>query len=315
MDHTVELTNAVMGIFTIEKFKVDAAGVEIPGSRHLPVPSFRNLITNGGLDRMGDNPDWLTWAQVGSGSAPPLVTDSALVSRVAGSDTVVSSSPGTTTIAPYYTWMRKTFRFAAGVATGNLSEVGISWLTTGALFSRALILDSGGLPTTITVLADEVVDVTYEFRFVAKTDDETGSVTFTGSIGGTYDWTMRSVNVTSSSDNNGWNISFNGLSAAYIGFNDAARRAFNGVMGTITDVSPTGTAAAISVAPLAYVPGSYERKFTVTAGLSDANLAGGIRSMRARMGIGSYQWQFDPAIPKTAADILSLTVVQRWARA
>src|SRR5690606_8917143 len=133
----------------------------------------------------------------------------ALGSRIASSNTVPSNTAGTTSAAPYYTWMRKTFRFAAGVATGNLSEVGISWLTTGALFSRALILDSGGLPTTITVLADEVVDVTYEFRIMAKTDDETGSVTFTGSIGGTYDWTMRSVSVATNSNNNGWNIAFN----------------------------------------------------------------------------------------------------------
>src|SRR5690606_22565095 len=104
----------------------------------------------------------------------------------------------------------------------------------------------------ITVLADEVVDVTYEFRFMAKTDDETGSVTFTGSIGGTYDWTMRSVSVATNSNNNGWNIAFNGLTAADIGINASARQAFNGVIGAITDVNPAGTAAAILVAPLAY---------------------------------------------------------------
>ena len=288
----------VAGYFTLS---TDKRGV---------IAEFPNLITNGGLDRMGAFADWLSWCQVGSGTTAPNVNDSALASRIAGTNTVFTSANGAQSSPPYYAWRRNTYRFAQGVATGNIGEVGVGWATTGSLFSRARVLDSGGDPTTISVQADETLDVTYEFRYYPKTTDDTGTVTLTGNIGGVYDWVMRASNVTTE-----WQITQGGTNQGFVG--GATFR--TGEIGAVTQ-SPAGTASALlAVTPASYSNGSYERAFTVTAGLAVANLSGGIRSLYLRVGIGTFQFRFglqgtDATIPKTADDVLSIIVKHSWAR-
>lgn len=279
------------------------------------IAEFPNLITNGGLDRMGGFDDWLTWCQVGSGSTAPNVNDTALVSRVAGTSSVVSPLSGVQSTPPYYTWNRKTFRFSEGAAAGNLSEVGIGWASSASLLSRALILDTLGNPTTITVLADESLDVTYEFRFYPKTTDDTGTVTLTGNIGGVYNWTMRAANVTSNDNGFGWNIAQNGTNMGRIRSGTALLG--GGDIVAITGLPPAGSSVGITAA--SYVPGSYERKFTFTAGLTQANIAGGVRCGLFPMGIGMFQIQFglqadDSKIPKTSDGILSMVIKHSWGR-
>lgn len=275
------------------------------------IAEFPNLITNGGLDRMGASADWLSACQVGSGTTTPNVNDSALASRIAGSNLVVATASGAQSSLPYYAWRRNTYRFAQGVATGNIGEVGVGWATTGSLFSRARVLDSGGNPTTISVQADETLDVTYEFRYYPKTTDDTGTVTLTGNIGGVYGWVMRASNVTTD-----WQIAQGGTTQG-----SAATAVFRtGEIGAVT-ASPSGTlSGAIAVSTSAYSTGSYERAFTVTAGLGEANLVGGIRSLFiSPMGLGAFQFRFglqgtDATIPKTNQDVLSIIVKHSWAR-
>ncbi|HIQ53190.1 MAG TPA: hypothetical protein EYH51_08015, partial [Pseudomonas pachastrellae] len=181
------------------------------GTKRVLADWFPNLITDAGLERMASNSDWLGYCQVGSGNNPPNVLDTALANRVGSSNTAQASASGAQAEEPYFCWQRRTVRFAEGVAAGNLSEVGMGWTSSGNLFSRALILDSEGNPTTITVAADEILDVTYEFRFYPRLTDVTGSVTLTGNIAGTYDYVMRAASVTSSSSSSGWYIAGTGI--------------------------------------------------------------------------------------------------------
>lgn len=278
------------------------------------IARFPNLITDAGLNRMGDNVDWLNWCQVGSGSAAPANGDTSLQSRIAGSNTVQAQTGGAQPSAPYYVFRRKTFRFAEGVAAGNLSEVGVGWATTGSLFSRALILDSLGDPTTLTILADEILDVAYEFRFYPKTTDDTGSVTLTGNLAGTYDWIFRAANVNNANAASGWEVQSSGTSAGSVNASPAGSGALSGNIGAIT-ASPAGTVSDI-LAPVAaaYVASSLERTFTASIGLDKGNVVGGIRSLQLKLGIGYYQIQFDPAIPKTSSDLLTLNFKHTWAR-
>ena len=284
-------------------FKIEA--IRPDGTRRVLADWFPNLILDGGLDRMGANDDYLSWCQVGSGSTAPIATQTALVNRIAGTNTIQANVAGAQSSAPYYGWTRRTYRFAAGVAAGNLSEVGVGWATTGSLFSRALILDGGGSPTTITVLSDEVLDVTYELRRYPGTVDLTGTVVLDGV---THNWVSRAAGVTSSE-------MWGGLSAMALDW----ARAFNGNIGAVTAGTPSGTSGALSVTPLAYSSGSYTRAVTVSAGLNDSNLSGGIRSIliypsSSNAGVGSYQIQFNPAIPKDNTKVLSLTIQHTWAR-
>lgn len=272
---------------------------------------FPNLITNGGLDRMAVNSSYLTHCQLGTGTATPTVADTALQARVAGTATVISTTSGAQPTPPYYARVTNTYRFAEGVAAGNLSEVSVGWATTGSIFSRARILDSGGNPTTITILSDESVDVTYELRYYPKLTDSTGTVVATGNLGGTYGYTVRAANVTSNSSDTGWNITSLGVAQN----NTGSRLAYSGAVGDVTG-SPAGLTAGGIPGPVTatYVNGSYTLDLTFTAGLTSSNLAGGIGAFRFKVGIGAYQVGFSPSIPKTASDILTITFRLTWAR-
>ena len=180
--------------------------------------------------------------------------------------------------------------------------------TTGNLFSRALILDSGGTPTTITILADETLDVIYEWRLYPKETDNTGTVVFTGNLGGSYDYILRSAYLGVAQGNGIWN-----MLASYSNIGGGAY-CYNGDIGAITSL-PSGTAGSNpSIVANSYVNGSYERSYTISFTLAQGNLSGGIRSVKFNAGQTLQQIQFDPAIPKTANDIVSFVVKISWGR-
>lgn len=306
----INLNTKCEGWFNLSVFKVDESGKEVQGSRKSPVPPFRNLITDAGLDRMGNNADWLTWCQVGSGSTAPSFGDTALVSRVSASQTIQANQISAQSSEPYYVARTNTYRFSAGLAAGNLSEVGIGWSSTGSLFSRALILDALGSPTTITVLSDEILDVTYQFRQYMPTVDGVDTLFLRGQ---SYQVQSRALAVTTASDS-GWSIGVSGTSAATSG-TGILNSAFTGGVGTITASSPQGTPLpSSSITPSNYSTGSLQREAVIFFNNSSGNNPAGIGSIRAKLGIGLYQFGFTPNIMKTAEDTLSLTLRHSWAR-
>lgn len=308
----INIENECEGWFSFSAFRVDSSGNEIPGTRRKPVPPFRNLITNGGLDRMGDNADWMNWCQVGSGSSVPVATDTGLVTRIAGSNTQQAFTTSAQTSAPFYLASVKTFRFAAGVAAGNISEVGIGWASAGSLFSRALIRDGLGNPTTITVLADELLDVTYEFRQYPPSVDSSATINLRGVD---YTYTGRAIAVNSFTPGQSWGWVAAGASAGQTTQLSSLRSAYPGPIGSVTANIPSGTPSpSDSQTALAYSAGSYAREHVIFWGNSSGNIVDGIGAIRLVMGIGAYQFGFSPKIPKTSDDTLSLTFRHSWAR-
>lgn len=279
---------------------------------------FKNLITNQGLEYLGNTSGYLTACQVGTGNTAPANTDTGLATYLAGSSTIHSTSQAAQGSAPYYVARTNTYRFAAGVATGNISEVGIGTAPTGSvLFSRALILDGGGSPTTITVLADEVLDVTYQLRIYPPTTDVTPAVTDSGPAGTEHTFTVRAARVTTAVDNSsGWGTLSTGRHIGDSG--SVGMTAYNGSIGAVTTV-PSGTSdGAASVTPAAYVGASLERLQTHVFGLDDGNLSGGISAISWTHGRGAggcWQAGISPAIPKTASETLSITTKVSWSRA
>lgn len=322
----IHIPGAAAGRFMIEKFKIDKEGNEVPGSRHVAVPWFNNLILNVGLDLIGTSVNamgpTLTACRVGSGSTTPANTDTALVAQVASTTTIAASAQGVQSTAPYFGWFRKTFRFNTGVATGNLSEVGVATAATGGtLFSRALIVDGAGTPTTISVQADESLDVTYELRLYPPTADIPWSATISGT---TYSGVVRADSVTSSlSWNSGgpvWQMdaSSNSLKGVILATTQGMT-VYNGTLGAVT-ASPSGTSSAVdlspaaAVTPAAYTTGSYQRSHAVLIDLAQGNVAGGITAFRITTGIGRYQFSVSPALAKDATKRLTLNVTFSWAR-
>jgi hypothetical protein len=162
-----------------------------------------------------------------------------------------------------------------------------------------------GAPTTITILSDETLDVSYSFRFYPKLIDDIGTTIFTGNIGGSYDWIFRAAQVGTVN----WVTAAARLNMGIV----TSALLKTGDIGTITN-EPGGIVATPTTAALSYVNDSFERGFTISAGLTVANLVGGIRSFVATFGIGKFQLQFDPAIPKTSSDLLSFVIKHSWGR-
>lgn len=150
------------------------------GSRD-QVADFKNLILDVGLDAAmtaGSLDAQMLACRVGGGSTPPAVTQTTLVNHI-GSTTGQYQARAFSFSSPVAT--RTTyFRFGAGAAAGNLSEVGVAPAASGNMWSRALILDTLGQPTTITVLPTETLDVVYTLRLTLSTAAVPGSFVISG---------------------------------------------------------------------------------------------------------------------------------------
>lgn len=306
MNTDLNINTAAAGRFQIEAFKVDQNGDEVPGSRRIAADWFPNLITDSGLNRMGAASDYLSYCIVGSGSAAPASTDTALQARVASSSTKNSDINGAVA-SPRYGWRRIVYRFATGLAAGNLSEVGVGYSDT-AVFSRALILDGNGNPTTITVLADEVLDVTYELRFYVSEADVSFNVVISGT---NYACVCRPANL---GENIGSQIGYQ----IEINTSDRANgvKAFaTNVLGPVTgQPSSESDAYTLAFTNNPYVNGTFYRSHVVTANLNAGNAPGGIGSIRVDNNFCDWQINFTPKIPKDATKILTLNVRSAWSR-
>jgi len=280
-------------------YKLEIGGADRP--RRIAADWFPNLITDQGLDYMATNSSRLGYCQVGSGSSAPSNSDTQLSSRIAGTSTTTSVVSAIQPSEPYYASRTITYSFSAGVAAGNISEVGVGAASAGSLFSRALVLDGSGNPTSITVLSDEVLYVTYQLRYYVPTVDSSGTVNISGV---NYSWVGRARLATSSDQ---WLIGMETQSAD--------SQSSNGTISVITgDITGT-TSAPTSNNASPYVNGSHSLNYTLLWGLTKGNLSGGISAIASKCGNASYQIGFSPAIPKDSTKTLSIVLTHSWSRA
>lgn len=296
-----ELKTALAGRYKIEAVKAD-------GSRRLLADWFDNLITDNGLNAIGHGADWFTGCSVGSGNTAPANSDTSLVSLVATTTTITTTTGANSGGLPWFGSQTVVYRFPIGSATGNLSEVGIG-ATSTSLFSRALILDGGGSPTTITVLSSEALDVTYQLQQFSPASDVTGSVTIAAV---SYAYTVRAANANAG----GWTVRPVGDRGGVL---SSGVTVYNGSIGTVTG-SPSGTSAAGGTASLGtYTDGNFFVDSTLNLGLADANVSGGISAIMCTMGslnasLGQYQYGFSPALPKDSSHTMTLVIRHSWTR-
>ena len=281
---------------------------------------FDNLITNGGLDALATNQNFARYCQVGSGSTAPTAGDAALVNKIGAVDKGLAwcstNLAGAASSSPYYQYQRIVYTFIEGTATGNISEVGVGWGATGNLFSRALVVDSYGNPTTITVLSDEKLIVTWEFRYYPIETDQTGSVTFTGNIGGTYNWTIRPALATTVKKQHiyphTWHVAATMNMAT--GYNFTLYASTNAIAIITSEPNPGGSGSGYDISATAgsYTAGTYTITLTLSASTAQANI--NIKSILVLWGPTCIQIGFSPAIPKTSSDTLSITLSRSWGR-
>lgn len=299
-------------------------GVKIAGEYNLVITRgdgtveetgwFHNLILDQGLDRIGSSnsvSEIARYVQVGSGNIAPAVTQVALQTFVAGADGGSSAVSYTNEGSPLYaTLFTYDYAFGQGAVVGNITEVGIGWAASGStLFSRALILDNLGVPTSITLVAIDQLTVFYRLKLVPPLTDTTSSVTISST---TYNYTGRVSSVGS--------FAVWPFAPDYLNQPDGAWvQSAGSVLGPITG-SPTGgtfQSSTVAVARLSYSPGTYYRDSTFSWPITQGNVPGGIQCIIFIWVPASamrFQYRFDTPIPKTNTRVLTMTVRLSWAR-
>ena len=312
---------AAKGFYTIKKYKV---GFKEPVQ---VVGPFENLITDWGLTRIASGTVGSSYMYVGSGTTPPVVGDTKLGSYIARTDLDNGISTLRDTVGPAY-WAQSsiTKRFAAGVATGTLTEVGFG--TDGSLppsatynlFSRALIVDGSGSPVAITVLSDEYLDVTYTIRVYPPLTDATSVINISGT---SHTIVTRGLNypaevaVQLSAVNYRLGFSGQGLGSvvAYSGTAAGTPPALAAMTEPyMLNLGPQSNLTTSSIT----TPSTNTVSQVISAGLGEANLSYGIRGLRATIsGEGlqySTQSTVTPAIMKTSSSILTFGMTYSYAR-
>ena len=298
----IELKNELSGYFTVSKGTDPDNMVE--------VASFPNLITDAGLLRYGYSTDFIKYCNIGSSSTTPTVSDTTLINRLYYSESALSENTGANNTDPNarYVYRRRTIRFNPQGVPYTIAEVGFGWNTTGSVFNRALIVDGGGSPTTISVLDNEYIDITYELRLYPPTTDSTGTLTPTGKDVVPRNWTARAAG-------DFGNISYNGVAWSVNGgafLQDIT--AYGGTIGPLFSIPTALINYANGVRSSTINPVipeiTYSRKFSLTEG----NNALGIKSLLAT-GVGYYyQIGFDAPFMKTNTDEITFTFKISWGR-
>lgn len=309
------------GHFTV--FKGKCVNGERDRSTEKKVAEFDNIITDLGLDHVGNVGDYLGYCHVGTGTATEVVGDTALGSFVAGvqdSADVSETYKSVRGSSPYYSTAHHKYEFGEGVAEGNIAEIGISdQITTGSLFSRARVKDGGGSPTTISVLSDEYLDVFYELRMYPDhvSGDGSGTITITGV--GSVGYTIRAAKVTTydNMDGVGERAGLNTVST-----NRGKAYSSDAALGAVT-AEPTATDSEADALPdssaASYSDTNYYRDLTFVWGLADGNVSdgggAGIKAIMVHTSFGSYQILFDTLITKDNTKIFEFDIRIGWARA
>lgn len=287
---------------------------------------FDNLITNSGLDALMDGTippgnvvqnsfgnDKNLYCAMGTDSTAPAASDTSLGAEISPAvDNRTRNSGGfpVGTIAyvagpPDYHRITGTWVFGTTQANGNLTEIGLFTASSaGTLFTRQLLKDGGGSPTTLIKTSSEELRVIYEFRCEPAQSDVTGVVTI-DSID--YDYTVRPRDA----DGLG-GTSWGGYVTAGSFWNSTSANHAAGyetqTLSSRTGNGPSGAASSCSSCSVSsYSSGNYYRDYTAIWQAVQGNFAGGFGSVTflASQNIGGHAavWQISFAAVSGGATI------------
>lgn len=279
------------------------------------VGPFSNLITNRGLNQIGTSGGWATHCYVGTGTVPPSESDTTMSAYKTTSNSLISTlnTPGS---AP--DWIcrsSRTFVFNAGTISSNITEVGVGWAVSpvNSLWSRELIVDSGGNPIAITVLPTEILEVVYTLSLRVPQSDFSGSFTLNSIV---YNYIGRAQSASA------WRVGND--TPMYGPYMGDVRIAGATISASIAG-EPTGSFAAGSPSSnnLAYVDNSKARSCVTSFALSQGNGTGGVQVFTIYprgstptdcFVVYRYQVRLDKPIPKTNLNTMSFTWSHSWDR-
>lgn len=281
------------------------------GSVRLETDFFDNLITNSGLDWLGGI--YSPAAFVTTGTTPPVAGDTGVSGTILGyvSSYATSSDFVQVTTLPNYGQKTYYYTFAVGGVIGAISELAIG---TGSLsgvtrlFSRALIVNSGGTPITITLTATDQLQIVYIFRQYAPDGDTTFDMDVNGV---TRTFTVRPAFLSSASGF--WTPSLLGRVglSGYTSQLDAR----TGAIG-LRSASPAGSSySASSAGSNTYVAGTYRRSFYMVWLPAVGTFTAASFFIAGASGCaGTWQLGVSPSIVKTNLQTLRIEGEYSWGR-
>jgi len=280
MKNTTPINMPSRGSYTLSK--VDASGN--PRTEGCPSNSTENVVTYGGAFKSLFNDGLFSYlyAEIGTSSTERVRSDTALGTpdsgRTSRSNSVgragneVDNLDGTTTIT-----LTRTMSFPLGGKVGTFSEVGVYSTSSGDTFiAGQLIKDEFGAPTTVTILSDEQLIITYTLEWVLPNNSSkisTGTLTDASSNSYSYElWAQPyfreyasggtgSTTVFPGYGNVGF-LAANGTTQLLTETNNASG-AFSSSLGIAGEVTATSTLysygpAAGDISPISFImPGIY----------------------------------------------------------
>lgn len=290
---------------------------------------FNNIILDSGLVNLGNTGDSFRYMFVGASNVEPLPTDNSLGNRFGGSSQ--NSSPNYMQGDWYWdaveSYISTTFifTFPVGSTTGNVSEIGVGPSSNGTgLTSKALVRDEMGNPTTIPVLSDEQLRVTYEARMYVDVSDvvqEFDGTTVTvrpanlgissGDSGGRH-WNFWTVRPSGSSNT----PPFDSPQFSSTSSSQSRLRLYTGGIGSVNG-EPSGLFANLNANDLitkTYSPGTLEMLHRLVLPPSVGNNTQGIGSILVASGGTVWQVGFSPNLAKDSLKRLEYEFSFSWGR-
>lgn len=295
---------------------------------------FHNLVTDVGLDFFkntqaatgtGANVVY-THCAVSADNTPPAFSNTSLDQLVAVTNTTltVAGSYGSgyqqaTETDPHYWWLRTTYLFPEGVAQGNLSKIGLIRRAGNVdnLISAALIKDTAGNPTTISLQPTEELRAVVEFRIYPSTvnvlEDTVNIVDGAGVVKSTHQIRMVPRKETLSLSDHTYKATLMSLftySQRYLAFYQ------NGTVTDYNNVNLNGQSTSKSTSSILNdINDGVARQSTVTATLATSEMnTGGVGGMVVRGGISAWNIAINPPLPKTSAYQLTFSFTEKVSR-
>lgn len=273
---------------------------------------FSNMVLDNGFDLactqgiFAGSTGSLREICVGVGSGAPTPGQTSLVDLRAS--TSIASATWTASDESGYIQMRISRQFPSGAVSGNLTEVGVGYSPTN-LFSRALIVDSEGNPTTFTVFGSETLTVVYILRIYYPSSDFVQEITaYINGVPTTTTVTMRPCLANTMIATGGNGIAF-GASSPSVG-SWTGNTTYTSLQPR--SASPAASGSGVTVAIKPYVTGSASREFDINFGTGGGS--GTTHVFTAAIGPMAWQYHFNPPVTKTPQEIMTLTVGYQYAR-
>ena len=281
----------------------------------------KNLILNQGLDFFGGGKgsDMMAYCVIGSGNSQPSYTQNKLdtaITGVSGDHFSFKYDYDAARDGSLYKTNRVLKYSFTGLNNVNVSELGLASTyrneTNYFLCTRALIKDSNGNSTTITVLSGESLQIYYKLWAVFDTTDKTGRINLLDGVGGSvaYNWKLRPAYVADITTYKNVGFVLGQPYNRYCTFN-------TGDLANITSI-PSGSGGNYDLNGLAsYVSGSYKRVNSQVLTIDQENKP--IRTFTLATTMGVYQIRLgsvadDSPITKTNTQTLSIPIEISWGR-